>query len=293
MNYALDALWWRLTDPHTRALASLLTAPALWHSGAELGVRALLGETGFRYLIDLNDKPAALHARLAAEHPFGYRLGHYAESLLAFWLDTAPHTQLLARNAAVQNNGATAGAADFIALLGGEPHHIELTCKYYGSRSGRPQDMAGLNPQDRLQSKAAKLTCQLALLQTEAGRGVLQGLGIEPQNVRAVSVVRGIGFSASGQPAGAPLNPLGWSGLYLENWHDYAFSDGLKRYRLLNRMEWLAPAREAESGTADAAEIRRVAHGLIAELEPRPDGCWHETGRIMKVSPQNHNGGVV
>ena len=47
MNYALDALWWRLTDPDVRALASLLTAPPLWHSGCELPVRELLGEHGF------------------------------------------------------------------------------------------------------------------------------------------------------------------------------------------------------------------------------------------------------
>ncbi len=179
MNYSLDALWWRLTDPDVRALASVLTAPALWHSGAELGVRELLGDKGFRYLLDLDGNPESLRQYLSAHHPFGNRLGWYAESLLAFWLETAPHTVLLAQNAVVQNEqGQTAGAADFIALVNGQPYHIELTCKYYGSRSGRPSEMIGLNLHDSLPDKAAKLGQQTALLQTEAGQGVLRGLWV-------------------------------------------------------------------------------------------------------------------
>ena len=46
MNYALDALWWKLTSQPVRALASLLTAPPLWQSGYELSVRELLVNTG-------------------------------------------------------------------------------------------------------------------------------------------------------------------------------------------------------------------------------------------------------
>ncbi len=55
MNFALDAIWWRLSNPHIRALASVLVAPALWRTGRELSVRELLGERGFRYLLDLDD----------------------------------------------------------------------------------------------------------------------------------------------------------------------------------------------------------------------------------------------
>ena len=83
MNYALDALWWRLTDPNVRDLAAILTAPPLWHSGCELPLRELLGETGFRYLLALDSNPAPLQQHLAAEAPFAHRLGFYAESLLA------------------------------------------------------------------------------------------------------------------------------------------------------------------------------------------------------------------
>ncbi len=46
MNYALDALWWKLQTSAVRDLAVLLTAPPPWLSGAELPVRTLLGEGG-------------------------------------------------------------------------------------------------------------------------------------------------------------------------------------------------------------------------------------------------------
>lgn len=285
MNYALDALWWRLTDPNVRDLAAVLTAPPLWHSGAELAVRELLGDKGFRYLLALNDCPAPFQNYLSERAPFGNRLGIYAESLLAFWLANAPHTELLGQNVAVQGgSGQTAGAADFIARIKGQPYHIELTCKYYGSKSGRPSEMAGLNPNDRLADKAAKLTQQTALLQTEAGQGVLRGLGLPQQQVHAVTVVRGIGFSASAQPVGdAPLNPCGWSGVYIEDWAEYDFSDGLKRYYPLPRLNLLAPARVAENETLNAEAVCATVSGLVAELEKRPDGYWHETKRIMKA----------
>lgn len=285
MNYALDALWWRLTAPHVRALAAVLTAPPLWHSGSELSVRTLLGESGFRYLLDMNDRPEKLDAYLAAAHPYGNRLGRYAESLMAFWLENAPHAELLGQNIKVGGEiGQAAGEADFVALLNGETYHIELTCKYYGSRSGRPSEMAGLNPNDRLPDKAAKLARQTALLQTGAGQGVLRGLGLQPQQVNAVTVVRGTAFSVVPPAVGnTPLNPYCWHGLYIENWAEYDFSDGLKRYYVLPRMGFLAPARVTGNETQGADSIRNIESGLITEVECRSDGYWHETKRLMKA----------
>ena len=154
MNYALDALWWRLREPAVRDLASLLTAPPLWDSGSELPVRTLLGEHGFRWLLALDGQPQPLQQHLAAEAPFGHRLGRYAESLLAFWLAQAPHAQLLARDWPLHDaDGRQLGAADFVCRLNGEIWHLELACKYYGHPPGG--DWCGLNPQDRLADKAA------------------------------------------------------------------------------------------------------------------------------------------
>ena len=63
MNYALNALWWRLQTPQVRDLATLLTAPAPWHTSCELPVTKLLGNEGFRFLLNLDTHPQNLLSR--------------------------------------------------------------------------------------------------------------------------------------------------------------------------------------------------------------------------------------
>lgn len=284
MNYALDALWWKLTSQPVRDLASLLTAPPLWQSGCELGVRELLGERGFRYLLALDADPAPLTEHLTRRAPFGHRLGIYAEELLAFWFANAPHAELLAHNLTVSgSDGNTQGAADFVVRLNGKPYHIELTCKYYGGGTGRLEDMRGLDPKDTLLGKAAKLTAQLGLPHTSDGIRTLRQHGL-PLDVKPVSIVRGIGFFPQSFHAfEPPLNLYGWRGIYIQDWAEYGFERQEVRYHLLDRMAYLAPARAAETETLNETEIRRIDQGLIAVLECRPDGFWHEIERIMKA----------
>ena len=138
MNFALDAIWWRLSNPHIRALASVLVAPALWRTGRELSVRELLGERGFRYLLDLDDNKSF---RLP-ENVGNPLLGKYAENLLAFWLANAPHSRLLGRNVQLFNlKNQLVGELDFVAQLNGRIYHIELACKYFGAYDGQPENM--------------------------------------------------------------------------------------------------------------------------------------------------------
>ena len=314
MNYALDAIWWRLSHPAVRDLAALLTAPPLWHSGCELPIPRLLGSQGFRFLLSLDDAPAPLTQWLEQEAPFGHRLGHYAESLLAFWLAHAPHCQLIARNHPVHSeSGQTLGAADFLCLLDSAPYHLELTCKYYGSTT--TDDFQGLNPADTLLGKAAKLQQQCRLFHTPQARAQLptpfQGYlktsaasfceaktseaspreantGTtdcrQPQNfsqpLNTATIIRGIGFTPNGILNGSPLNPLGWGGLLLPQWADYP-AQAAQRFHLLPRLAYLAPAHVTFEQTISAAELACQAHGLIAVVEPRPDGMWHETQRLM------------
>ena len=324
MNYALDAIWWRLSHPAVRDLAALLTAPPLWHSGCELPIPRLLGSQGFRFLLSLDDAPAPLTQWLEQEAPFGHRLGHYAESLLAFWLAHAPHCQLIARNHPIRSeNCHTLGAADFLCLLDSTPYHLELTCKYYGGTT--PDNFQGLNPTDTLLGKAAKLQQQCRLLHTPQARAQLpaplQGYlktsaasfcraktnevsfcGAktseastreantgktdcrQPQNfsqaLNTATIIRGIGFTPNGSLNGSPLNPLGWSGLLLPQRAAYP-PQATPRFHLLPRLAYLAPARVPFEQTISAAELARQAPGLIAVVEPRPDGMWHETQRLM------------
>ncbi|MDO4877888.1 MAG: DUF1853 family protein [Neisseria sp.] len=283
MNYALDALWWRLTDPDVRALATLLTAPAPWHSGCEMPVRALLGEQGFRHLLALNDQPRALKHHLAAEGGFGGRLGVYAESLLAFWLADAPHCRLLARNLPVSDGARTLGALDFVAEIGGRLQHIELACKYYGTADGRAQSLAGLNPEDTWLHKAEKLRLQTALAQHREGRRALEAAGLNPTATAASTVLRGILFAAEAEALPPPLNPHAWRGVFYNApppAPPFKDTDGL-RYCLLPRLACLAPARVRREETTDWEGIRETKRGQAAAVALRPDGFWHEVGRIM------------
>ncbi|OAM44271.1 hypothetical protein A7Q03_09080 [Eikenella sp. NML99-0057] len=324
MNYALDAIWWRLRHPAVRDLASLLTAPPLWHSGCELPIPRLLGSQGFRFLLSLDSQPAPLQQWLEQEAPFGHRLGHYAESLLAFWLANAPHCQLIARNHPIRSeSGQTLGAADFLYLLDSTPYHLELTCKYYGGTA--PNDFQGLNPADALLGKAAKLQQQCRLFHTPQAHAQLpaplQGYlktnevsfcgaktnevsfceaktseastretNTDKTNCRqtpnisqalnTATIIRGIGFTPDSILNGSPLNPLGWSGLLLPQWTDYP-AQAAQRFHPLPRLAYLAPACVPLEQTINATELIRQAPGLIAVVEQRPDGIWHETQRLM------------
>ena len=325
MNYALDAIWWRLRHPAVRDLAALLTAPPLWHSGCELPIPRLLGSQGFRFLLSLDDAPAPLTQWLEQEAPFGHRLGHYAESLLAFWLAHAPHCQLIARNHPIRSeSGHTLGAADFLCLLDSTPYHLELTCKYYGGTT--PDNFQGLNPADTLLGKAAKLQQQCRLFHTPQARtqlpAPLQGYlktsaasfcgaktsevsfcgaktseanpckantgetdlhkakNLSSSALHTATIIRGTGFTPDGNLNGNPLNPLGWSGPLLPQWADSP-AQATQRFYPLPRLAYLAPARIPFEQTITAAELAHQAPGLIAVVEQRPDGMWHETQRLM------------
>ena len=176
----------------------------------------------------------------------------------------------------------TQGAADFIASIDDKPYHIELTCKYYGSDSGKSADMRGLNAKDTLTAKAAKLPRQLALFQSPEGIETLRQNRL-PDAPQPASVIRGIGFFPVGaDSAEAPLNPYCWRGVFIRDWSAYPTHDGA-RYHFIDRMAYLAPARVAEAQTLSERDVRQIESGLIAKLELRPDGFWHEIERIMKV----------
>lgn len=281
MNYAQDALWWRLAHPTIRDLASLLTAPPLWHTGCELPTRELLGEHGFRLLLQWDEQwqrdPQRQPEKLTRNR---YALGKYAEDLLAYWFTHAPHANLLAANLPVYNHDAdgnsTLGEIDYIVELNGTPYHLELACKYHGSATG--EQMAGLNPRDTLARKQRKLQRQLALLATPQAQATLRQHNIAPEPIRNASIVRGIGFTATGKLP-PPFPPQAWSGIWTTTTHTLPEH---ARYYRLNRTEYLAPARITQPETISRSQITPAA--LYAQVAPRPDGYWHEEQRIMVVA---------
>lgn len=272
MNHAQNAIYWRLKQPHTRALASLLVAPPLWQTAQELTTPQLLGEHGFRYLLDLDDHPEKLPENLSH-----HLLGKYAENLLAFWLQTAPHTELLARNVAIQGQGEL----DFVAKIHHEIYHIELCCKYFGGQN----TWRGLNPNDTLDKKRQKIQQQIQLSQHESAQTVLCELGISG-SLKTASVVRGNIFTPHAQIP-QECAPTAWSGFWFDDFaavadfvaQQNAFS-GSRVYHFA-RHEYLAPACVAHDATNSWQDSPPNPQGICAIVLPRPDGLWHEQARVM------------
>ncbi|MGL6070381.1 DUF1853 family protein, partial [Craterilacuibacter sp.] len=116
--------------PAVRDLAFLLTCPPPLHFGPPCPRARLLGTDGHERLAALDRNPAPLLARIAALPRL--RLGHYAEQLLLFWFQQAPHIELVAQGLALRDAaGITLGEFDFLLRLDGEPWHLETASKFY------------------------------------------------------------------------------------------------------------------------------------------------------------------
>ena len=281
MNFALDALWWKLEHPQVRDLASLLTAPVLWHTPMELPHRDLMGETGFRYLLQLDAQPQTLEQYLQQAKPQSHRLGVYAEHLLAFWFSHAPHCRLLGQNVVLQAkpSSPTLGALDYVAQINDKLYHIELTCKYYAHRQAQPSSLRGIQAHDTLQSKADKLIKQLALSNHDLFGAWCEERGIDAQHIERASVVRGMGFWRE-SVVQKPINPHAWQGLYLENEEAWPHVEGC-RYAPIASQRLLSPQRLAFAQTFESVPDAKQTSVWWAQLQQRPDGFWHEINRSM------------
>ena len=281
MNYSLDALWWELKAEVVRDLASLLTAPSLWHTGCELSRRELIGDTGFRFLLALDAKPAALYQYLQAAQPQSHRLGFYAEHLLAFWFAHAPHCQLLGQNIVLQASvqTPTIGALDYVTRINDRLYHLELTCKYYAHVSATAEGLRGIQAKDTLASKAAKLTQQLALHEHELFAPWCEQNKIAQADLQAASIVRGMGFW-QGDAVDAPINVHAWRGDYLENQAAWPHIEGC-RYAAVPSKRLLSPLRLPLEATLPHSQDGSENSVWWAQLQRRPDGCWHEISRAM------------
>lgn len=106
-------------------------------------------------LLQLNRNPAALNQALS--HVKSYRLGHYFEALIAFWLEISPNYTLLAKQLPLRDENRTLGEIDFIIRdnASGRIIHLEVSVKFYLGHNN-PDDMSnwhGPGLKDRLDIK--------------------------------------------------------------------------------------------------------------------------------------------
>jgi uncharacterized protein len=296
-----------LHDPHVRALAWLLGSPQVADARdarfagklvPDSDCATYVGESA-AWLRAQDAAPNALHAFINARAD--KVLGHYAETLMQFWLSSHDRFRLLVSNRPIYRtlpDGTKRSLGELDFLLQDSPDHRvlhwELAVKFYLQAEGGGMDgYVGVDTQDRLSHKIDKLfTRQLALSNTPEARGIIPS---------------GIDFSAMGWFKGVLFYPIAEYGLqtpvvpglslrHLRGWW-LRFERGLNgvdrldpthRYIPLKRQQWLHPVhRSLDESALSLSGLRKTVGDLIA-VEKRGvmvaavkevDGSWAEQSR--------------
>ncbi|WP_174873338.1 DUF1853 family protein [Vogesella oryzae] len=264
-----------------RDLAFLLSCPPPWHSGAELDCARLLGPQGWPQLLALDAAPQPLLDWLAA-HPTR-RLGVYAELLLQFWFEHAPHIDCVAANLPLAEHGRSIGEFDYLLRIDGQPLHLEAASKFYLQLDDASGELVGPSLRDAWPLKYRKLASQLALSCHPAAQ-LPAGFAGCP----AYSRLSGWLFYPAAPRPTFPCNTdacCGWWRRLSEPWPQH---DADSRWLVLPRLCWLAPARAADEVVLTLAQLQAelaLADGarLVAELVIGADGDWHEIARGFVV----------
>lgn len=256
--------WQDLQDSHVRTLAWLIESPDLldpsapqW-SGRIASLKHVTSEAARDWLLSLDKDPAALRARLHIT-PFT-RLGRYAETLMAFYLE---HLGLLAAHGVPVREGKTRtlGEFDFLLHLPQGLVHWEFATKLYlleSSGKGQHVDyFVGPNLNDTLGAKIGKiLDQQLRLAEHPSAQAYL------PQAVVAArALVKGWLFYREHEALRA--SALGVSSDHCHGfWCPFADIGHLQyeSYAILPRLQWLAPARVPVSQVLSTSELKIRLH---------------------------------
>lgn len=284
-----ESRWHFLTQPDVRALAWLLDAPdlldplyPLW--GGQIASLGPVTPATAVWLMAQERDPAPLLAALGSRPCF--RLGLYAEKLLAFYFEQ--HGLLLAHGLQVRSSkNDTVGEFDFLLRGGPSLLHWEFATKFY-LRADAPESLdknsldrlIGPNLADTLGLKMRKiLDLQLALAQHPAAQRQLA-----QKVAQARALVKGWLF----HPAGAVPTLAGIADAHCHGfWCTLAQADQIEgdRFVLLPRLQWLAPWKAPADSAAPLhrAELLATLAALFAGApNPAPvlvaqvvrQGCW-------------------
>ena len=304
-----EAILDSLHTPAVRDLAWVIGSPCLLDATHPENAGRVVDDAWCRtqlqtcapWLAALDLDPSSLHDFIAARPT--RRLGHYFESLIAFWLAHTPDTQIIATNLQVKNAERTLGEFDFLFRdASATVCHWEAAVKFYLQAEPVAEQRAFIGPgaRDRLDLKLNRVfTHQLGLGTTPDGRAAL------PPDItlnKAQAFIKGVLFfpATQAEKFSAPSTPIpGISGTHLSGWWirhpvgrlPYAATDS--GWIMLPRMHWLSPVRLAadagvmQHGKMCAALNEHFAISteavLVAELRRDTQGDWREASRGFVV----------
>jgi hypothetical protein len=301
---ALEALQGALSDPAVRDLAWLLAGAPLLRAQPPVGELATVFETEREafavaaWLMELDRDPSALKQAIAVTRIA--RLGRYAECLLAFFLQHGPAARLVAANVALRLAGRTIGECDFLVeSASGQRLHWELAVKCYlhaGGARAELADYVGPNLQDRFDRKLAHLLGHQLPLSAREECAALGHIG----PWRPQMFVKGWLFYRWGEAPPIPeaVDPSHCRGFWVprSEWSALGAAHADARWKVLARLDWLAPRAPIANEDADAAGLatsdalgeRLVPQAgpiMVASFERHSSvlGRWRETGRGFVV----------
>lgn len=267
-----------LREPAVRDLAWLLLSPDLLRPHPPAGALADPFDTPqelqatLDWLHALDATPELLHQDLAATRIT--RLGRYAERLLGFFLCHGPATQLIAAGVPLRHAGRTLGECDFLVRTReGARLHWELAVKCYlqagdpnGAEAARLADYVGPNLKDRFELKLAHLLDhQLPLSARDEFASTGYTGAWTPQ-----MFVKGWLFYRHGVTPTDPaeLDPAHGRGWWVtrRDWPAFACAHTHK-WRVLPRLEWLAPQYRMQAGADDSSYVG--ANALAEQISPQ------------------------
>jgi hypothetical protein len=298
-----------LREPAVRDLAWLLLSADLLRAQPPMGLLASAFDTPHEvaatidWLRALDADPATLHRDLTATRIT--RLGRYAEKLLGWFLQNGPAASLVAASVPLRRAGITLGECDFLVRTQlGARLHWELAVKCYlhagdghastatqadtqSTTPSEPQpgtqpntqptprlaDYVGPNLKDRFDLKLAHvLTHQLPL----SARDEFASLGYAGPWTPQMYIKGWLFYRAGDTPAEpAELDPSHERGWWVtrSDWPEFAATHA-RIWRILPRLEWLAPRRH-ERDQADAAQSAFVDAPTLATQ------TLHQPGPVM------------
>jgi hypothetical protein len=250
------------------------------------------------WLLSLAAAPEPLLAYLPSQSYF--KLGHYFEALVGFWLTNSPSFESVERNIQINTTKRTLGEADVVLLPTNSDtfQHWELAVKYYLGTNNSTEWAAwiGPNPSDSLAIKMSTMTNrQLRLFDTVEGKAHLKANGI--QSVSPHLFLKGYFFNAlksgkiSAPKHGSKPNAAWWCAH--GDAADYLKSED--KWVVLPKVWWLAPAlfQADQLPLLNASEMLerlnqvgfsgKIESVMIAAVER--EGEWYkETYRVMVVA---------
>lgn len=167
------------------------------------------------------------------------RLGIYAEHLLYYFFNGAPHVDLISHGHQLIREKVTIGELDFVITYEGQTYHIELAIKYF---LGFPDYLSfsnwiGPSGNDRLSMKLEKVAKHQLLLMNEPEMKEVYA----SYDVQSYFLLKGHFFVNEQVAIPKWLNPLANRGIYMYLDDFLEHEDvRMKRFMVLQRPNWMA-----------------------------------------------------